>query len=338
MSWIRWPTALLAALGAAAIVGLGPAAPAQPTDDGAALLDAARTANAHQSYAGTLTVEWRDHGHLLERHVAARVVDGVVEVDAGNEHVLSEGGQRWVGSGGRWSLVLGPDAGAPAAPRPDAHWDLRTVPGPDVAGQPTTLVAATDPRTGTLRARYFIDRSSSRLLRRDVLDASGEVEREVTFDQLVPLAAAARPLEPPRADVEKPTQVAAAPSGYPVPGALGRGYRLLGRFRQPDGTFQAYYGDGLFTLSLFEQRGAIDWGSLPAGFEQTVHGVPTRRYSTPTGTTVVWAARGVVVTCVGDAPPDQLMLAVHDVVGGGDTSSIVQDIAHFVLGPFGWNS
>jgi hypothetical protein len=32
------------------------------------------------------------------------------------------------------------------------------------------------------------------------------------------------------------------------------------------------------------------------------------------------------------------MLAVHDVVGGGATSSVLQDIAHFVLGPFGWNS
>jgi negative regulator of sigma E activity len=338
VSWTRWGTAILAVLGAAAIVGLGPAAPAQPTDTGAALLDAARTADAHQTYAGTLTVDWRDHGHLLERHAAARVVDGVVEVDTGNEQVLSEGGQRWVGSGGRWSLVLGPDTGTPAAPRPDAHWDLRTVPGPDVAGQPTTLVVAADPRTGSERARYFIDRSSGRLLRRDVLGASGEVEREVTFDQLVPLAATTRPLEPARADVKKPTRVAATPSGYSVRGALGRGYRLLGRYRQPDGTLQLYYGDGLFTLSLFEQRGAIDWGSLPAGSEQMVHGVPTRRYDTPTGTAVVWAAHGVVVTCVGDAPPDQLMLAVHDVVGGGATSSVLQDIAHFVLGPFGWNS
>jgi hypothetical protein len=338
VNWIRWPTALLAALGAAAIVGLGPAAPAQPTDDGAALLDATRTADAHQTYAGTLTIEWRDHGHLLEGHTAARVVNGVVEVDAGNEHVLSAGGQRWVGSGGRWSLVLGPDTGAPAPPRPNAHWDLRTAPGPAVAGQPTILVAATDPRTGTQRARYFIDRSSGRLLRRDVLGAAGEIEREVTFDQLVPLAAPARPLAPSRAGVEKPTRVATGPSGYPVPPAVGRGYRLLGRFRQPDGTLQAYYGDGLFTLSLFEQRGAIDWAALPAGSEQMVHGVRTRRYGTPTGTAVVWAARGVVVTCVGDAPSDQLMRAVHDVVGGGDTGSVLQDVAHFVLGPFGWNS
>jgi hypothetical protein len=123
-----------------------------------------------------------------------------------------------------------------------------------------------------------------------------------------------------------------------VPGTVGRGYRLLGRFRQPDGTVQASYSDGLFTLSLFEQRGTIDWGSLPAGSDQTVHGVRTRRYSTPTGTAVVWAARGVAVTCVGDAPGDQLTLAVRDVVGGGDRGSALQDLAHFVLGPFGWDS
>ena len=67
-------------------------------------------------------------------------------------------------------------------------------------------------------------------------------------------------------------------------------------------------------FALFEQRGAIDWASLPPGAEQTVHGVKTRSYNTPTGTVVVWAAHGVVLTCIGDAPPDQLMVAVHGVV------------------------
>ncbi len=338
MSWVRWSTALLAVVGGAAVVGLGPAVPAQPTDDGAALLNAAQTANATESYSGTLTVAWRDHGRLLERHAVARVVDGVVEVGTDDQQVLSEGGQRWVDAGGQWSLVVGADTRTPAPPAPDAHWDLHTSPGPEVAGQPTTLVDARDPRTGTQRARYFIDRSTGRLLRRDVLGPSGQLQRQVTFDQLAPVAAAARPAKPPRAAVQNPTGVTAAPSGYPGPHNLGRGYQLLGRYRQPDGTVQLYYGDGLFTLSLFEQRGTIDWASLPAGSERTVDGVQTRTYSTPTGTVVVWAQRGVVITCVGDAPTDQLMLAVHGVVGSGDSSSVVQNIAHFVLGPFGWNS
>ncbi len=338
MSWTRWPTAFLAVLGGAAIVGLGPAAPAQPNDDGATLLDSARAAEAHQTYDATLTVKWRDDGQLQERHATARVVDGDVEVDAGSQRVLSKGGQRWVDSAGRWSLVLGPDTAALAAPRPDAHWDLHSGPGPTVAGQPTTLVAAADPRTGTERARYYIDRSTGRLLRREVLTPSGAVEREVTFDQLTPLTSTGAPVKPPRAAVEKPTRVTAPPSGYPVPSTLGRGYRLLGRYRQPDGTLQLYYGDGLFTLSLFEQRGAIDWASLPSGAQEQLHGVSTRRYDAPTGTAFVWAARGVVVTGVGDAPADQLTLAVSDVIGGGATNSLLQDVAHFVLGPFGWDS
>jgi negative regulator of sigma E activity len=332
----RWAIGLVAA-GAAAVLGLGGAAPAQPSSDAEELLSAARTAPEHTSYAGVLAVTWRDHGHTHRTETYAHVGNGVVEVGGGSSRVVSRGEQRWVGAPGDWSLVLGPEVPVGAPPPVDAHWELRTAAGPDVAGRATTMVAAIDPRTDATRARFFIDRATGTMLRRDVLDPDGRLVRAVSFEAVVPLAPTAESRQAPVAKPDEPRAVRTVPSGFPAPSAVGRGYRLLGRYRQPDGSVQLYYGDGLFTLSLFEQRGTVDWASVPAGTRHDVHGVQTRAVATPTTSAVVWGAHGVVVTCVSDAPPDQAMLAVRDVVAGGATSTFGADLARFVLGPFGWD-
>ncbi len=341
MSTVRWSGALLALLGLGIIVGLGPPAPAQPSSsDAEALLHAASTASSHLSYTGTLTVEWNDDGQLQQTDTITEVVHGVVEVGQGA--ALSRDGQRWVGSGGAWSLVLGPTVAAAPPPTPNRNWHLQTQRGPVIAGAPTTQIVVSDPQTGTVRARYFVDPSNGLLLRREVLDPHSRLVREVTFDQLLTVGTNAAPAlpapaPPAHARSDEPTRLAALPAGYDAPSTLGRGYRLLGRYRQPDGTVQLYYGDGLFTLSLFEQHGTLDWASVPSGTTEHVDGVTTRLVATPTTSAAVWDAHGIATTCVSDAPPDQLLLAVHGLVGGENSSSVAHDIAHFVLGPFGWN-
>jgi hypothetical protein len=338
MRWVRGVAAVLAVVGLGVVVGLGPPAPAQPSsNDAETLLHAASTASSHLSYAGMLTVEWSDRGQLHAMDTTTEVVDGVVTVGAGAETALSRGGQRWVGSAGNWALVVGPGGAAAAPPSPDTNWNLQTQRGPLIAGQPTTAVVVSDPHTGSVRARYFIDPSTGVLLRREVLDPHGHLVREVSFDQLVALGTQAPPPVPAHARADAPAQLGSVPGGYDAPSTLGHGYRLLGRYRQPDGTVQLYYSDGVFTLSLFEQHGTLDWAALPDGSSPQVDGVPTRLVATPTTSAVVWDARGIVTTCISDAPPDQLMLAVRNLVGGESSSSVVHDIAHFVLGPFGWN-
>ncbi len=332
-----WPLGVAALAVVAAAVGLGRAAPAQPSNDAEDLLNAARTASEHASYAGALAVTWRDHGRLHQTETYAQVENGVIDLGAGQNRVLSRDGQRWVGEPGGWSRVLGPDVPAQAPPPPHEHWDLKAAPGPAVAGQPTTEVLAADPATGATRARFFLDRATGTLLRRDVLDAHGRLLREVGFEAVVPVGSALPTPPPQRAAHDEPRPLTTVPSGDPAPETIGRGYQLLGKYRQPDGSVQLYYSDGLFTLSLFEQPGTVDWDALPAGDEQRVHGVETRAYPTPTTSAVVWGLHGVVITCVSDAPPDQAQLAVQDVVGGGAGSSVGDDVARFVLGPFGWD-
>jgi hypothetical protein len=337
MSWTRWPALGLAVVGVGVIVGLGPPAPAQPSSSQAVqLLAAATTAASHLTYSGDLTVEWSDRGQLHQAETSADVVNGVVEVGQGGQLALSQGGQRWVGSAGNWALVLGPDVPAATPPRPDSNWTLQTQRGPVIAGLPTTVVVVSDPQSGTARARYFIEPATGALLRREVLDRNGHVVRAVSFDRLDALGATPPP-PPSHARRAQPTRLGSLPSGFDAPSTLGRGYRLLGQYRQPDGTVQVFYGDGLFTLSLFEQRGTLDWTSVPPGASQQVDGVTARLIATPTTSAVVWNSRGVVTTCVSDAPPDQVMIAVRSLVHHDTSSSVGHDIAHFVLGPFGWN-
>jgi len=337
VSRARWAALTVTAATIVGLVGLGPSVTAQPSSEGAVLLAAARRAATRASYAGVVVVSWRDDGTLHQSRTLARVADGVVAMGVDNDNVVSLGGRRWVGGPGAWSLVLGP--GAPSAPPPslDANWTLQTAAGPPVAGRPTSVVAAIDPTTGATRARFFIDVATDTLLRQDILDAHGTVLRETRFDVFVPLPTAGPAPTPTGASPDEPDALGAIPSGYTAPKTLGRGFRLLGRYRQPDGTIQLYYGDGLFTLSLFEQRGTIDWGALPPGRAGRLDDVDLRSYDAPTTSAVVWGAHGLVITCISDAPPDEAMLAVHDVVGGASPSGVLAKIAHFVLGPFGWN-
>jgi len=336
MSRTRWASLGIAVATVATVVGLGPSVVAQPSSQGAQLLSAARRAASRASYAGVVVVSWRDGGTLHQSRVLAQVENGVVEMGVGDQYVVSLGGQRWVGSPGAWNLVLGP--GQPSAPPPaiDGNWTLETAPGPAVAGRATTVVSAVDPTTGATRARFYVDVATDTLLRQDVLDAHGTVVRQTRYDVVVPLATRP-PVTPSGGHSDEPTPLVAVPSGYRAPKDLGRGYRLLGQYRQPDGTLQLYYSDGLFTLSLFEQRGTIDWSALPPGSAGRWQGVDLRSYPAATTDAVVWGSHGLVITCVSDAPPDQATLAVHDVIGGGSASGLLSKIAHFVLGPFGWN-
>lgn len=327
----------VAALAAFAVVAVQTAAPAQPSGDGERLLHDAQTANAHQSYAGVLSVDWSDNAGT-EHHAEAftHVVDGQVEVGGGNSRVLSEGNQRWVGAPGAWALVVGASSRAASPPSADANWDLQTAPGPIVASRATTVVVAADPSSGTPRARFFIDSTSGTLLRRDVLDARGRLVRDVRFEALLPLGGTLQPVHPRTTTADEPVTLPSVPSGYEAPRSIGRGFRLLGRYRQPDGTIQFYYGDGIFTLSLFEQEGTIDWGSLPPGTSMAVNGDQARVYETPMSSVAVWSHHGLVVTAISDAAPDQVLGALRSTSGGGG-GDVLHDVAHFVLGPFGWD-
>jgi len=99
-------------------------------------------------------------------------------------------------------------------------------------------------------------------------------------------------------------------AGWTVPDTLPGGYRRDGVYAidAPEGQpLQLVFTDGLYTVSVFQQRGRLDEASLSEGAERVDIGrgemwswpgaVPSRR---------VWQAGQTTFTLVGDAPPAEL--------------------------------
>jgi hypothetical protein len=169
-----------------------------------------------------------------------------------------------------------------------------------------------------------------------VLDDHGQVLRSVAFASLLVMSGPPDPAAVAPSATATPTPISDVPDGYPAPETVGDGYRLLGRYLDPDGSVQLFYGDGLFAVSVFEQPGEVDWDALaPGSSDAGIEDVRARSYAE--GTVVVWGADGVVLTCVSDGPPEEAAGVVADVTAATSDGGVLHDIAHYVLDPFEWD-
>lgn len=177
-----------------------------------------------------------------------------------------------------------------------------------VAGRVTDVVVLRKPGLSP-QARFWLDSETHLPLRREVYDADGRVLRASAF-----------------VDVE-----VAEPSGSEIPSVLDRpeasGEPLddaaLGRLREDewllpdhlpgglelvdartigegaDRVVHLSYSDGLSTLSLFEQEGSLDTGSLEGWRKESLGGA--RVYAKPTyPRRIVWSGEGRVFTLVAE--------------------------------------
>ena len=94
-----------------------------------------------------------------------------------------------------------------------------------------------------------------------------------------------------------------------APDRLAEGYARVGVYKR-DGTVQVLYSDGMYDLSVFERRGALDRTDLgEAGAPVRVGKAAGWRYAWPGGQVVLWQAGETVYTVVSDAPLDQVLTA-----------------------------
>ncbi len=305
--------------------------------DAEQLLERARTAPA-DTFAGYVEVRWEDEsGADKIARIGARSLRGAFVVGTGDDQVQGDGLRRWSGVGGgpevAWRTVDGL-----AAPKPGSSWDLELAGDDTVAGRAATVVEAS--RDGDVRARYAIDDETGQLLRREILDADGEVVRSVGFVRLTTGIAAPAVPSPPEVAAAGPVAIDEVPDGFLAPDHLAGGYRLLGRYQHPDGSVQLFYGDGLFAVSVFQQRGLTDWSGLPAGGRGgRTDGMRTHLYTTASGDVIVWGDDDdrLVITAVADGPPGAARAVIDDLADQDDDRSTLQEIADLVLEPFGWD-
>jgi negative regulator of sigma E activity len=305
----------------------------------AALVEQTRTASRAHDLTGSVVLTWRDvDGRRQHALVSVRSRGGTVELDGAARDVITRGDQTYVSGAHGWSDTEG-DVDR-ALPSPGRHWSLSVVAGPLVAGRPTHVVVARRPGDGApgrVAQRLFVDDASGWLLRREVLDEHGRVERSSSFHRVDIEETAGAPLVAPRAHrTAVASRVRDLRRGFRAPESLGT-YTLVGGVRRDDGTMQLTYHDGLFSVSVFERRGALEWDDLPdGGVKDELADRRVERYAEPGEDVLVWEDGGVVFTCASDAPEDALAPVV-EALAPDDHGGVVDDAVDLVLTPFGWS-
>lgn len=327
--------ALVAALALAALAvawPVGAFGTSSPSEQAQQLVTRMRQAAANQDFSGVATVTWRDGREVRTARVEVTDASGTVEARVDGNVVYDSGDHTYVKDDGRWTGIA-VDPGGRDVPRAGSRWTLTTRNGPEIAGRSTTEIVATR-RDGTVAQRIAVDDDTGLLLRRQVFGRDGTIERSMAFTSIELGETTTAVTAPASVRAEESSTITKMPDGYKAPSALD-GAALVTRTKQPDGVL-LWYSDGVFSTTVFEQRGTLDWNALPdGGTTSTVKGSTMRRWSEPSGTVLVWENDGVVYTCVSDAPSDVVDAAVASFAAS--ERSTLERVADFVLGPFGWN-
>jgi hypothetical protein len=295
---LRTAVVLLIATASPAIGGAGAAVGEDP-------LEEARAAAGSHSFSGMVLIQWRDAGATHAEDLFVRAVDGSIEV-RGDTTVMAEGDRaRFVRRAGDgwdqlWSGAL------PSADRPELAPKYELVPAGElvVARRPTR---AYEVREGAqVRERLYLDTDTNLLLRREQLDHQGLIRRAVGFSTFSLDPELPAPRRPTELEDHSGQHVSPVDLTFPVPASLASGYKRMATYRER-GVVHALYSDGLYDLSLFEQRGRLQRRDLPAARKVSVAGRDAWAYAYAGGNILIWQAGRTVLTAVSDAPVDQLV-------------------------------
>ncbi len=182
---------------------------------------------------------------------------------------------------------------------------------------------------GSLRERLWIDEGTGLLVRRETYDGGHEPARLAAYLSLDlgPADGAGQPARPTLTAARSPLRrqdaseidatglEALRGAGWVVPEELPGGYEATGVYAvtsdeaQP---LQITYSDGLYTVSLFQQPGTLDWTSLRPGAEPLPDlGFQAYHWPGSVPAVYVWETAGHTYSIVGDAPSGDLHAIAH---------------------------
>ena len=211
-----------------------------------------------------------------------------------------------------------------------AHYSLSVVGEDRVAGRTVDVVAARRPGAAADSpdaARFWLDRDSGLVLRREVYDRHGRTTRASAFVEItigrgtVAVGSGNRAWS---ASIDTATLDRMRDRGWHCPAVLPGPLTLVDARRggQDGGIVHLSYSDGIATVSVFEQRGRLDEVALADHRRDVTDGhVVWVRGEVPKR--VVWTSGSTVYTVVADAPErtvDQVVAALpHHPAADGDT-------------------
>lgn len=209
-------------------------------------------------------------------------------------------------------FVSDADAAADGAGGPEtldqlaSSYDLHMDGTDEVDGRPTQVVSAS--QDGEVCARFWIDEATGLLLRKEMY-VDGQLVRWSGYTTLSTTRRAFLEHLPPEMQTAPTTKLsrAIAPAlndkGWTCPEWLTSDFRLLGLQQMDAGgaVMRAEYSDGMSTVSVFEQHGALDTSALTGFRTDQIDGrVVYLRDGLPM--TAVWQSGDRVLTIVTDAP------------------------------------
>ena len=285
-------------------------------------LDFAREAAHATSFSGVVDVVWRDGEVRREQQLTVKAAGGVL-LFGGPTPLMAFEQARLVRHKAAWDVLWPAAFGRLRRPDSAEKYDQRTYVGPELLGYPTQVI---DIRRGDrVRERLYIEQGSGLLLRREQFDDRGRLQRSMGFRQLE-VDASAPPLPKPvstRTNAGHSVAARDVHAPFSAPTELGDGYRRTGLFRHDD-VLQVVYSDGIYDLSVFEQRGRLGSKAVPRGGRRVRIGASKGwHYTWPGGQVVLWQAGRTVYTVVADAPYDDVVRAIR-AVRGSSRASVMQ--------------
>ncbi|MPZ73301.1 MAG: hypothetical protein GEU74_08740 [Nitriliruptorales bacterium] len=239
-----------------------------------------------------------------------------------------------------------------------AKYDVKVLSPERLLDRRCSRVEITRRADGRLVERLWLDDDSGLLLRRETYTGSGELLRMVSYLKLNlnPRSGSrtdvqARPSRGQRTsqtrqnqdviEVDETGRAALREAGWVVPEQLPGGYLTDGSYALSaidSHPLQTVYSDGLYTVSLFEQRGTLDPATLPEGAElASAFGFTAYTWPGAVPQRVVWEAGGSTWSLVGDAPPDE-MEAMTAVLPHPSSESVIDRIARGLGRLWSWMS
>ncbi|MCU1586918.1 MAG: putative sigma regulatory protein MucB/RseB [Frankiales bacterium] len=274
--------------------------------------------------------------HLLQSAAWSSVmrpwsaVQRIVTIHGGLPRLSAMQVQHVPGRASTMTVVAAPDQEAVTADAQDAallrvligHYDIAFAGMQVLGGRHTNVLEARRPGrqgAGAVAGRFWLDCATGMVLRRDVLDESGEVVRTTSFDLLDVGAAAPVRLAASVSQVhlDEPWLRSMQAQGWPVLRELPGGLDLFDARMQQD-VLQLSYSDGLSTVSGFVQPGELD--GEPAGTARPVDGGGTVWVSGGSPERLVWSAGGRTWTLISDASESTVTAALQALPHTPDSS------------------
>jgi hypothetical protein len=221
-----------------------------------------------------------------------------------------------------WDVLWPAALGRLSRPPSGDKYNQRISVGPRLLGYTTAVIEFR--RGSRVRERLTVEEFSGLVLRREQFDDGGRLQRSMGFNKLnvdADAPALPRPVST-EIDAPRPIDVGDLRRPYAAPAEIGEGYQRTGVFRQDD-VVQVVYSDGVYDLSVFEQRGRLRGTAVPDGGRSVRVGKSNGwHYTWPGGQVLLWQSGRTVYTAVGDAPHDDVLKAVQHVRGTSGTSVV----------------